>query len=167
MMRRANEDLDLDYSERAGFLTGKSAAIADWRHKKDKQQFERQCAVLRTNRWRKKNPARVRENQRKADRKKRDRRHAEFTFLTKGTVLMCAFCGTQWCRIPRPKMGPTPKYCCLEHGRQARYARDMVDAAKRAANVARAVAWQTANRERHREHTREWARRKRSAKGAA
>jgi len=43
--------LDVDYSERAGFLTGKAAALAEWRHKKDKREFERMCGRLRARNW--------------------------------------------------------------------------------------------------------------------
>lgn len=33
--------MDLDYTERAGFLVGRSAAIAEWRHKKEKREGDR------------------------------------------------------------------------------------------------------------------------------
>lgn len=35
-----SHDLDLDYSERAGFLVGKSAAIADWQAKKEQVAYD-------------------------------------------------------------------------------------------------------------------------------
>lgn len=40
---RAAEDneLDVDYSERNGFLTGKSAALADWFHRKEDANYEK------------------------------------------------------------------------------------------------------------------------------
>ena len=37
--RRIDPELEVDYSERAGFLTGKSAAMADWAHRKEDQQY--------------------------------------------------------------------------------------------------------------------------------
>lgn len=41
-----NRDLDIDYSERAGFLVGKSAALAEWSFKKDAREFRRLCRAL-------------------------------------------------------------------------------------------------------------------------
>lgn len=158
------DELDVDYSERNGFLTGKAAAIADWMHRKDKVSFEKVVAVLRNKKWRRENPELARDLQRRMDLRQRERRHAKYVYLTRGHVLTCGWCGAQWCRIPRPKMGPTPKYCSEEHGKAARWAQAKTDANKRAANVARAVAWQRANREKHRVHAREWGRRARAAK---
>lgn len=36
----SDDDLEIDYSERAGFLTGKAAALAEWQHKKLKNDPE-------------------------------------------------------------------------------------------------------------------------------
>lgn len=38
--------LDVDYSERAGFLTGKSAAMADWAHRKEDREYNALFARL-------------------------------------------------------------------------------------------------------------------------
>ena len=35
-----DDDLAVDYSERAGFLTGKSAALADWAHRKEQSTYD-------------------------------------------------------------------------------------------------------------------------------
>lgn len=163
---RAAEDneLDVDYSERNGFLTGKAAAIADWYHRKGKAADQKLYAVLRARRWVQNNPERARENNRRADAKKYARRREENAALVRGAVLTCERCGTQWCRIPMGKKtsGTTPKYCpngCLRKAMQERAA---ADPARRAAAVARAVAWQQANREKHRAHCRAWARQKRA-----
>ena len=37
---RQDDELDVDYSERDGFLTGKAAAIADWRFRKERNDPE-------------------------------------------------------------------------------------------------------------------------------
>ena len=161
-----DRELDVDYSERAGFLTGKAAALADWAHRKEAKAFAKLEASLRVRRWRQLEPEKAKDLNRRNDLRRRARRHDERVELRKGQVLTCGWCGTQWCRIPRPKMGPTPKFCSAEHGKLARYARDRKDPAKRADAVERACAWQRANVERSREIRREWARRKRAAKAA-
>lgn len=38
MPRHESAELEVDYSERAGFLVGKSARLADWRHRREKQE---------------------------------------------------------------------------------------------------------------------------------
>lgn len=48
---RREDDVDLDYSERAGFLTGKSAAIADWQHRKEQREFRKLCEALYKKKW--------------------------------------------------------------------------------------------------------------------
>lgn len=161
-------EFDIDYSERAGFLTGKSAAIAEWLHKRDKRAFAKQCDVLRADRWRRNNPERAKANNEKASKKKFARRREENAELVRGHVLTCARCGTQWCRLPLGKRtsGTTPKYCpngCL---RKAMNERAYADQVRRAAAIARACAWQKENVEQHRTHTREYARRKRLAKAS-
>ena len=165
--RAADTDGDgLDYSERAGFLTGKAAAIADWQHRKAKENDQKLYAVLRARRWVKNNPERARENNRKADAKKYARRREENAALIRGHVLTCARCGTQWCRIPMGKKtsGTTPKYCPNGCMRKAINERAYADPERRAAAIARACKWQKENAEKHREHTREYARRKRAEK---
>lgn len=49
----------LDYRERDGFLTGKSAAIADWRFKKEQADFEKLCEALYMRKWRAARPEKV------------------------------------------------------------------------------------------------------------
>lgn len=162
-----DNDLEVDFSERSGFMTGKAAAIADWQHRKTKQADQKLYAVLRARRWYKNNPERARENNKKADAKKYARRREENAALVRGHVLTCARCGTQWCRIPMGKKtsGTIPKYCpngCLK---KAMNERAYADPERRAAAIARACAWQKANAEKHREHTRAYARRKREERG--
>lgn len=43
---------NLEYSERAGFLTGKAAAIADWEHRKEEAQYKKLFERLRSNKRR-------------------------------------------------------------------------------------------------------------------
>lgn len=158
-----DEELEVDYSERSGFLTGKSAALADWAHRKEKKAFEKVVAVLRTRRWQKNNPDRARENQRKTDKKKYAKRREKRSWLVKGTVLTCARCKTQWCRIPVRFMGPEPKYCpngCLK---KAMHERVQADPARRQAAIDRASKWQLDNPEKHRAHCRNTMKKKRVA----
>ena len=42
-----DNDVDLDFSERAGFLTGKAARLADWLHRKEKREFEKLVRKLK------------------------------------------------------------------------------------------------------------------------
>ena len=58
---RHDDELDVDYSERAGFLTGKAAAIADWRFRKEQKdpEFRRLVWRLQAKKyWAEKDPAR-------------------------------------------------------------------------------------------------------------
>lgn len=47
MTSRSEGELAVDYSERAGFLVGKAAAIADWRFRREEEEFERLIARLK------------------------------------------------------------------------------------------------------------------------
>lgn len=42
-----DDGLDVDYSERAGYLTGKSAALAEWKHRKEEAEYQRLFRRLR------------------------------------------------------------------------------------------------------------------------
>jgi hypothetical protein len=118
-------ELDLDYTERAGFLTGKSAKLADWHFKKEQAEFTRQVAVLRAKKWAAENPEKRRENANRYASKPEAR--ARSLALAKArrrekvdpTVHTCAECGVQWCRMPgtRGRAG-AGKFC-----RNASYAR--------------------------------------------
>lgn len=167
MARRIDPELDIDFSERSGFLTGKAAALADWQHRKDAKAFAKLVAVLATRRWRIRNPKKARDLYRRADLRRRARRHAAKVALTKGHVLTCAWCGTQWCRIPRPKMGPTPLYCCADHGTAARYERHAADPAWRAKNNERVIDWQRAHPEKTRAKARRYVQKRRKGDQAA
>lgn len=96
-------DLDLDYSERAGFMVGKSAAIADWRFHKEEGDFKKLCHRLYMRNWAKARRRlfpelvkayqkawrdRNREKIRKAD---RDRRAAK----RQPKFIVCWVCGTK------------------------------------------------------------------------
>lgn len=50
-VHRDSDGLEIDYSERAGFLTGKSEAIARWQAKKDKEAFAAIVNQLRVRKW--------------------------------------------------------------------------------------------------------------------
>lgn len=47
----SSDRLDVDYSERAGFLTGKSEAIQRWRVKKENEAFAKLVNRLSVTRW--------------------------------------------------------------------------------------------------------------------
>lgn len=49
--RGQGEDLEVDYSERAGFLTGKAAAIADWQRKKEATEYDALFKRLYARNW--------------------------------------------------------------------------------------------------------------------
>lgn len=65
MKPRTDDDPDLDYSERNGFLTGKAAALSDWSFRREQKSFEKLVARLRAARWRKANPDLARESNRR------------------------------------------------------------------------------------------------------
>lgn len=53
-------DFDVDYSERAGFMVGKSAAIAEWSARREKKEFAKLVARLSAAKTRRENPEHVR-----------------------------------------------------------------------------------------------------------
>jgi len=61
-------DFDVDYGERAGFLVGKSAALADWSFRKEDKEFKKLCTRLYARNWarreRARHPERVQARQR-------------------------------------------------------------------------------------------------------
>lgn len=97
----SGRDFDIDYSERAGFLTGKSAAIAEWRHRKEVSDFERLCSKLYQRKWarleRQRNGTRVRERLnvwRAANRDKvRAQERARRAAKRKPRLFTCVECG--------------------------------------------------------------------------
>jgi hypothetical protein len=157
-------DLEIDYTERSGFLTGKSHALAEWSHRKGKKETGKLYARMRTRRWQKNNPERVRANNKKSDKKRYAKRRETRQHLIRGHVLTCAICKTTWCRIPCRYMGPEPKYCLNGCRKRAPHARVMADPKKRSAAVTRATAWRKANLEKRRAYQRKWARAKRARK---
>lgn len=110
------------FTEKNGFLTGKSAAIADWQHRKEERAFGVLVNRLRVRKWQKENPERRRaialRYARKPDvvvkqcaREKARRRQA---FKANTPVHTCEQCGAQWCRVPvkgRLPRGMTPRFC--------------------------------------------------------
>lgn len=163
---RQEDELEVDYSERNGFLTGKAAAIADWSHRKEQKAFEKIVETLRVRKWRVDNPDKAHELGVRQARRRLEKRRLENIALVRGHVLTCARCGTQWCRIPngRKTAGTTPRFCPNGCSRKAMNERAYADPARRRAAVERACAWQKANAEKKRIYNREWARSKRAAK---
>jgi hypothetical protein len=132
----------LDYSERAGFLTGKAAAIAEWSHRKRKEVDQRLYAVLRVRRWRMRHPEEARVLSARADARRYAKRREEIAELVRGFVFTCARCATQWCRIPGGKRtsGTKPKYCPNGCGRKARHERARASLERRREAVRRATS---------------------------
>jgi hypothetical protein len=130
-----DRDLDLDYTERTGFLTGKAFAIADWRHRKDKREFDALQNRLNVRRWR----LRVYDvggeklDQLRANARKRQNAHHERERIKRrGRVLTCEQCGAQWCVVPRaPGACWNAKACSLRCQRALWKARPGVREANR------------------------------------
>jgi hypothetical protein len=111
-------NLDIDYSERDGFLVGKSAALAEWAHRKEAresaEQFrrlaDRQAARMRRAAIRLiggPKAERVREGKRRWIAAARAQRR-EAKILIRRRPIICAECGVEFCHIGRTRM---PIYC--------------------------------------------------------
>lgn len=96
-------DLDLDYTERAGFMVGRTAAIAEWRHRKEVGDFERLCSKLYQRKWarmkRQRAPEAMRAYQRgwrarNAERLRESERR-RMAARRKPRFILCASCGTK------------------------------------------------------------------------
>lgn len=156
----SDRDFDVDYSERAGFLTGKAAAMADWAHRKDAKAFEKLVNVLRVKKWQKANVLHVRavrrdyvkRPERKLLRAEKAKRRRIQAWEPDATVLTCRHCGTQWCRVvPRVVAGvrgrgpgPVPEFCTEAHARRFRYEQNRRDPVWLEANRRRAREWRRA-----------------------
>ncbi len=89
--------IDVDYSERAGFLTGKAAAIAEWSHKREKRQFAKLIARLAAAKRFKDDPEHVRSIWRRFRERNRTRLNAEMVArrakVRKPKICVCVVCG--------------------------------------------------------------------------
>lgn len=118
---------DLDYSERDGFMVGRTAAIADWRHEKEQREFSAYCKRLYLERWRKANPAKVAAYNRAwwskpavrarcNERRKRARRKQD------ATEHVCPECQVSFCFYRAPWVGgPRSKFCSSACYQRDRY----------------------------------------------
>lgn len=107
-------DLDLDFNEiESGMMSGKAAAIADWRFRKEARDFNRQIACLRASKWNREHPERRREIM-KAHNAKPERRaaqnecHRRRRAAKPRETFVCAECGQT---KERARKGPPPKFC--------------------------------------------------------
>lgn len=118
------------FAEAAGFMTGKTAALADWHFRKEQRGFERLVAVLRAVKWNRANPDRHRAHGRRyaaahraeqlaGQRDRRARRAMERAALP----LTCQGCGAEFCRLPATGKGrgPAPAYCTNNCRQRTRY----------------------------------------------
>lgn len=88
------------YTERNGFLVGKSAALADWRHRKEEREFEALCVRLRQRNYLRRPEVAAHRNAVRRDRRMQQHR---------ATVHSCAQCEAQFCRLTIA--GHAPTYC--------------------------------------------------------
>ncbi len=96
-MTTTNEErLEVDYSERSGFLTGKSAAIADWINKREDAKYREIFRKLYNRKWWKEHPEYNRERAMAYYHEHRDevlrKRRAKHFLLNPIKVLKCKMC---------------------------------------------------------------------------
>lgn len=123
--------LSVDYAERDGFLVGKSARLADWRHRKELAEAQALYSRLMSRRYYWSDPAREREKARQ-----RWARHAaevqaaeRAETLRRNAALVrrpCEVCGGEIAPWKRPQA----RYCC-----------------RRCSQVARSRAWRARHAE--------------------
>lgn len=128
-------DLPRDDNGRiTGYLVGKSARLADWQHKKEKESFEALCARLRARRWgiqAKTDPhkkALKKATQRRYNAKPenaaknyaRCKKRRAAAYRSSAPVFTCVECGATWCKAPWTK-GPKPRFCGDRCRSRARY----------------------------------------------
>ena len=65
--------LSVDYAERDGFLVGKAARLADWQHARERDADRRLIHYYEARRWALEHPERVREMNREAHRRRKER----------------------------------------------------------------------------------------------
>lgn len=114
----ADADDGLDFSERAGFLSGKSLALADWRAKKEEKEFQRLVHGLR---WRKWFAEVLAENGARLERclakiaayKARGKLALVADYKADPLVCVCRGCGTVWTPVVRGCKYPSrvPEWC--------------------------------------------------------
>lgn len=75
--------LELDYSERSGFLTGKAARLADWAHRREEARYKRLFRNLKRNALRKDPEVRDRLNARARERAARPEAKARKAIRTR------------------------------------------------------------------------------------
>jgi endogenous inhibitor of DNA gyrase (YacG/DUF329 family) len=121
--------LPVDEEGRAvGFMFTREARIADWRFRKEREAFDRLCAVLRVRKWVAENPERRRRNAReharrvRADPERREELNARERARRAARpprTLKCKQCGAEfpW----KPKGGQRPHYCSDRCGQRFRY----------------------------------------------
>lgn len=117
----------LDYSERAGFMVGRTAAIADWRHRKEREEFRAYCKRLYLKRWRLANRDKAAVYNRRwhtkpeiqarlRDRKRQARQRQDTT------VHACAECRVEFCWYRASWVsGPRSEFCrsaCYQRARR-------------------------------------------------
>lgn len=123
-----------------GMLVGRAAALAEWRHRKEKDEFRRLVASLSATKWAKENPERRKANAlrfwrkywpRVKDRENaKDRARRLETYKANPTVYRCQECGAEFCRAPwyRTRSGVKPSFCTHACWSRHRYHRSHPEA---------------------------------------
>ncbi len=113
---------DLDFEDvKTGFMTGKTAALADWSFRKEQKEFNRTVATLRATKWNKEHLDAHRAHARKyaarpdivaaSVKAARERRHAKHREEARVFVYAAPDCRVEFCRLPGTVKGIPPKWC--------------------------------------------------------
>ncbi len=109
----------IDFSERAGFMSGKSAAIAEWSFRKSEREFGVLVNRLRVRKWQKENPAKRRATALRwwrANREKANARHCELARKAPRSR-KCDMCPVVY-ELPYPHPRGGVRTCCSDECRR-------------------------------------------------
>lgn len=130
--------LPIDFEDaQSGFLVGHAAKLADWRFRKEQEEFNRLVNVLRAKKWDLEHPERRRERANRYARKpevvvrqtaattarRRKQRHAE-RLAKGGEVFRCLECRAEWCPAPWARgLAGRGRFCSAACYERERYQR--------------------------------------------
>jgi hypothetical protein len=137
-----DDRLDLGYEERAGFMVGKAAALADWSFRKDEKAFARLVNSLRVRKWQRENPEKSRAKARRWWAKHREEALAKQRERSRRAPRQqtCDVCQKPFALpYPHPR-GSVPKRCSDECRREATNRQARKDQAKKRRATGQAVS---------------------------